>query len=109
MLKNNIVSSNGSNYLCQMIDGVESKDLRNIVSMLIDSPDKLICLLCIKNSNNVSFMLGCSKSVDLNTFKTLHSSFMELTGGSGGGAKHMYQGVCNNFNLEAVKNLLASY
>ncbi len=109
MLKNNIVSSNGSNYLCQMIDGVESKDLRNIVSMLIDSQDKLICLLFIKNSNNVSFMLGCSKSVDLNTFKTLHSSFMELTGGSGGGAKNMYQGVCNSFNLEAVKNLLASY
>ncbi len=109
MLTNNIVSSNDGNYLCQMIDGVESKDLRNIVSMLIDSPAKLICLLCIKNNNNVSFMLGCSKSVDLNTFKTLHSSFMELTGGSGGGAKNMYQGVCTAFNLESVKILLASY
>jgi len=103
---------NGVNLLATRIEGVEVKDLRDIVDKLKDKLNKAIVILALTNNEKVSLVSGVTKNLtDIYHAGEILNHVATQINGKGGGRADMAQGGGDNSKkldevLGTVKNLI---
>ena len=111
-LINDVQEINGVKLLAARINGVEVKDLRDIVDKIKDKLNKAIVILALSKDEKVSLVSGVTKNLtDVYHAGEILKHVAIQIDGKGGGRPDMAQGGGNNISqldsaLESVKELI---
>jgi len=103
---------NDIKVLATKVDGVNAKELRNLVDSLKDKSDKLVVVLASVNDDKISLVAGVSKSITKTyNAKEILSQVATQLGGKAGGREDMAQGGASDVNklqevLDNLKNII---
>jgi len=111
-LLNKVKKVNGVELLSEKIEGVEVKDLRDIVDRIKDKLSKAVVILALVKDNRISLVSGVTKNLidKYNAGEILKHVAIQIDG-KGGGRADMAQGGGNNLAkldkaLDSVQELL---
>ena len=97
------------NYIVSILNDKDIKDLRFIVSKIIEN-DNYVCGFIIDNNESCSIIIGQSKNLKID-IKEIYNKCAELLEAKGGGNNTIIQGTGKNVNnitlcLETLKKHL---
>ncbi len=103
------INNNGINYIVNILNDKEIKDLRFIVSKIIEN-DNNVCGFIINNNESCSIIIGQSKNLKID-IKGIYNKCAEILEAKGGGNNIIIQGTGKNINnidlcLEKLKECL---
>ena len=103
------IDNDGVNYIVSILNDKDIKDLRFIVSKIIEN-DNYVCGFIIDNNESCSIIIGQSKNLKID-IKEIYNKCAELLEAKGGGNNTIIQGTGKNVNnitlcLETLKKHL---
>jgi len=111
-LLNKVKEINGIKLLSEKIEGVETKDLRDILDKMKDKLSKAVVILALVKDNKISLVSGVTKNLtdQYHAGEILKHVALQIDG-KGGGRPDMAQGGGNNISkldkaLESVEQLI---
>jgi len=111
-LINKVKEINGIKLLSEKIEGVETKDLRDILDKMKDKLSKAVVILALVKDNKISLVSGVTKNLtdQYHAGEILKHVALQIDG-KGGGRPDMAQGGGNNISnldkaLESVEQLI---
>ena len=111
-LINKVKEINGIKLLSEKIEGVETKDLRDILDKMKDKLSKAVVILALVKDNKISLVSGVTKNLtdQYHAGEILKHVALQIDG-KGGGRADMAQGGGNNISnldkaLESVEQLI---
>jgi len=111
-LLNKVKEINGIKLLSEKIEGVEAKDLRDILDKMKDKLSKAVVILALVKDNKISLVSGVTKNLtDQYHAGEILKHVANQIDGKGGGRPDMAQGGGNNISnldkaLESVQQLI---
>ena len=111
-LLNKVKEINGIKLLSEKIEGVETKDLRDILDKMKDKLSKAVVILALVKENKISLVSGVTKNLtDQYHAGEILKHVANQIDGKGGGRSDMAQGGGNNISnldkaLESVEQLI---
>jgi len=111
-LINKVKEINGIKLLSEKIEGVETKDLRDILDKMKDKLSKAVVILALVKDNKISLVSGVTKNLtDQYHAGEILKHVANQIDGKGGGRPDMAQGGGNNISnldkaLESVQKLI---
>ena len=111
-LLNKVKEINGIKLLSEKIEGVETKDLRDILDKMKDKLSKAVVILALVKENKISLVSGVTKNLtDQYHAGEILKHVANQIDGKGGGRSDMAQGGGNNISnldkaLESVQLLI---
>jgi len=111
-LLNKVKEINGIKLLSEKIEGVETKDLRDILDKMKDKLSKAVVILALVKDNKISLVSGVTKNLtDQYHAGEILKHVTNQIDGKGGGRPDMAQGGGNNISnldkaLESVQLLI---
>jgi len=111
-LLNKVKEINGIKLLSEKIEGVETKDLRDILDKMKDKLSKAVVILALVKDNKISLVSGVTKNLtDQYHAGEILKHVANQIDGKGGGRPDMAQGGGNNISnldkaLESVQQLI---
>ena len=111
-LLNKVKEINGIKLLSEKIEGVETKDLRDILDKMKDKLSKAVVILALVKENKISLVSGVTKNLtDQYHAGEILKYVANQIDGKGGGRPDMAQGGGNNISnldkaLESVQQLI---
>jgi len=112
-LLNKVKEINGIKLLSEKIEGIETKDLRDILDKMKDKLSKAVVILALVKDNKISLVSGVTKNLtDQYHAGEILKHVANQIDGKGGGRPDMAQGGGNNISnldkaLESVEQLIS--